>query len=89
MLAGLDLGDYTGLTTIDDVTGSSQELLADVYVARRGNWQAENEYFNACDALWGRPDRRRRAPGRGVSGRTGGPTAPCRGAASRQEVPRP
>ena len=52
VLAGLDLGDYTGLTTIDDVTGSSQELLADVYVARRGNWQAENEYFNACDALW-------------------------------------
>ena len=52
VLAGLDLGDYTGLTAIDDVTGSSQELLADVYVARRGNWQAENEYFNACDALW-------------------------------------
>ncbi|WP_294496917.1 hypothetical protein [uncultured Gemmiger sp.] len=52
VLAGLDLGEYTGLTTVDDITGSSQELLANVYIGRRGNWQQENEYYAACDAMW-------------------------------------
>ncbi|HJD21881.1 MAG TPA: hypothetical protein H9915_08730 [Candidatus Gemmiger faecigallinarum] len=52
VLAGLELGDYTGLTSVDDITGSSQELLADVYVARRGNWQEDNSYYAAGDAMW-------------------------------------
>ena len=52
VLAGLDLGDYTGLTQMDDYTGSSQELLADVYVGRRGNWNADNEYYAQSDLLW-------------------------------------
>lgn len=52
VLAGLDLGDYTGLTAVDDLVGDSQQLLADVYVGRRGNWQKDNAYFAAGDELW-------------------------------------
>ena len=53
VLAGLDLGDYTGVTTMDDVSGSSQDYLANVYIARRANRQdGANDYYNACDVLW-------------------------------------
>lgn len=52
VLAGLDLGSYTGLTQVDQVTGSSQQLLSGVYVGRRGNWAQDNAYFDAGDALW-------------------------------------
>ncbi|MGN0983712.1 MAG: hypothetical protein ACI4OI_02620 [Gemmiger sp.] len=53
VLTALDLGDYTGRTVMDEETGSSQALLADVYVARRGVWdpkQADN--FTGCADLW-------------------------------------
>lgn len=55
VLAGLELGEYTGLTLMDDVTGSSQEYMRRFYVARRGVWdekQADN--FVGCADYWNR-----------------------------------
>ncbi len=53
VLAGLELGDYVGLTLMDDQTGSSQEILADVYVARRGIWaESQAENFVGCADFW-------------------------------------
>lgn len=53
VLAGLNLGDYVGLTMLDDLTGSSQDLLANVYVARRGAWEEDQAEGYAPDAeLW-------------------------------------
>lgn len=51
VLAGLDLGTYTNLVTGD--TGSSQDLLADVYVARRAARTAEMaENQGPSNELW-------------------------------------
>lgn len=53
VLAGLDLGSYTGETLLDDQTGSGQAYMNRFYVARRGVWdpkQAGN--FKGGAALW-------------------------------------
>ena len=54
VLAGLDLGDYTHeMFGIGTITGSSQELLSDLYIARRGFWEGtEPEYAENYTALW-------------------------------------
>lgn len=53
VLAGLDLGEYVGLTLLDDQTGSSQDVLADLYVARRGVWdEKQAKDFVGCADLW-------------------------------------
>jgi len=53
VLAGLDLGSYTGMTLMDDQTGDSQEVLADLYVARRvARDEKQAEKFTGDEALW-------------------------------------
>lgn len=53
VLAGLDLGDYHGYTLLDDQTGSNQDVLADVYVARRGVWtEKDAARFEGCGDFW-------------------------------------
>lgn len=52
VLAGLDLGDYQGYTMMDDATGSSQELLANLYVGRRGCWTGDIQAYADDAALW-------------------------------------
>lgn len=53
VLAGLDLGQYTGLTVMDDTTGENQDLLADLYVGLRGNWrEKEEDTYQANLTLW-------------------------------------
>ena len=41
VLTGLDLGNYEGLTVMDDVTGTNQSVLANLYVGRSGGWEGE------------------------------------------------
>ena len=50
VLAGLELGEFT---SYDEWMHSSQELLAGVYVARRGIW-SEKDYdkFEGCAEFW-------------------------------------
>lgn len=52
-LASLELGTYEDIIFDQKVTGSSQELLSKLSIARRGFW-AENapENMADCDALW-------------------------------------
>lgn len=53
VLAGLDLGSYQGETVLDEQTGSSQDVLAGIYVARRGVWAEEQvENFAGGAELW-------------------------------------
>lgn len=53
VLAGLDLGEYTGLTVMDETTGESQDVLANLYVGLRGNWREDKDgnYQNNL-AMW-------------------------------------
>ena len=52
-LTGLELGSYTAAILGETVTGSSQELLSGLYIARRGFWSDKTvEYPEALDALW-------------------------------------
>ena len=54
VLAGLDLGDYTHeIFGVGTMTGSSQELLSNLYLARRGFWaETEPEDAEGYTALW-------------------------------------
>ncbi len=52
-LAGQDLGDYAQTVLGQELTGSSQELLAGFQLARRGFWEDKTcANREACDALW-------------------------------------
>ena len=55
VLAGLPLGEYT-LETLEKIyTGTSQDILQGLYVARRGFWEGENcENYEGNEALWNR-----------------------------------
>ena len=49
LLSGLDLGSYD----LAGVTGSSQELLSGLYIARRGFWTEKVcNNLEGCEALW-------------------------------------
>lgn len=53
VLAGLDLGSYTGYTLMDDATGDNQQLLSKVYVGRRGVWKEKDQEKYADDVtMW-------------------------------------
>ena len=53
MLAGLDLGEYQGLTVMDDLVGNSQDLMANLYVGRRAVYTEKDlEGFAPDIALW-------------------------------------
>ncbi|MCI8525730.1 MAG: hypothetical protein HFF17_07370 [Oscillospiraceae bacterium] len=52
-LAGLDLGTYEELAVDQTVTGRHQDLLAGLYLARRGFWAEKNvAYPEASAQLW-------------------------------------
>lgn len=53
VLTGLDLGDYSGYTLMDDLTGTNQSVLEGLYVARRGVWDEKQAaaFTDAAD-LW-------------------------------------
>lgn len=53
-LTALDLGSYTGLTLLDEQTGENQDVLANLYVGRRGIWndKSEEEQFPGWPSLW-------------------------------------
>ena len=54
-LAGLDMGDYAYDLFGAVLTGRNQDLLAPLYVARRGFWTEEDvEYMDGYRALWAR-----------------------------------
>lgn len=53
VLTALDLGEYTGYTMVDEATGSSQDVMATLYVARRGVWDdSGRDEFASDEALW-------------------------------------
>ncbi|MCX4374463.1 MAG: hypothetical protein OSJ58_22095, partial [Dysosmobacter sp.] len=53
VLAGFDLGEYAYEWMGSTVTGSSQELVSALYLARRGFWtEKTSAYPEGCDALW-------------------------------------
>lgn len=53
VLAGLDLGEYQGLTVMDDLVGNSQDLMANLYVGRRAVYTEKDlEGFAPDIALW-------------------------------------
>ena len=52
VLAGLELGDYTGLTVMDETAGSSQALLADVYAGRRAVAGESAADYAAAESFW-------------------------------------
>lgn len=53
VLAGLELGDYTGYTIMDSATGTNQSVLANLYVGRRGVWDEKQvETYASCAELW-------------------------------------
>ena len=53
MLANLDLGNYSYRVLDQTISGSSQELVRGLSVARRGFW-TEKTVLNpeGCDAFW-------------------------------------
>lgn len=52
-LAGMDLGDYSYQVLGETVTGSSEELVSGLSLARRGFWTEDTcAYPEGCDALW-------------------------------------
>lgn len=51
LLTGLDLGEYDQA----DAAGNSQELLSELYIARRGYWTDKvSSNLEGCEALWRR-----------------------------------
>ena len=53
VLAGFDLGEYAYEWMGSTVTGSSQELVSALYLARRGFWtEKTSAYPEGCDVLW-------------------------------------
>ncbi|MEE0800826.1 MAG: hypothetical protein U0L91_06050 [Gemmiger sp.] len=53
VLTGLDLGTYTGLTMLDDQQGSSQDVLAGLYVGRRALFtEKQEDHREADEAMW-------------------------------------
>ena len=53
VLTGLDLGAYTGLTMVDNLTGENQDVLAPLYVGFRGTWDGEvSKEGQAAEAMW-------------------------------------
>lgn len=51
--AALDLGSYAELVMGQQITGESQALLADLYLARRGFWNDRTcKNLELCDQLW-------------------------------------
>ena len=53
VLSGLELGEYTEVFLDRELTGDSQALLSDLYVARRGFWTDDTvRHPEGCDALW-------------------------------------
>ncbi len=53
VLAGMELGDYEYSLLGETVKGSNQDLLAGLYIARRGFWEKEApRYPEGCAALW-------------------------------------
>lgn len=52
-LSGLDLGTFAQTMLNQQLDGDSQELLSNLYIARRGFWtEATTANVEACDALW-------------------------------------
>lgn len=52
-LAGQDLGSYTQTLLGQEISGSSQELLSSLTLARRGFWEDRTcDHQDACDDLW-------------------------------------
>lgn len=55
VLAELELGDYSEQVLGKTVTGSSDELVSGLYLARRGFWTEKNTpALEGCGALWNR-----------------------------------
>lgn len=53
VLSGLELGSYTLNYLGVELTGDSQELLSQLYIARRGFWTGEGcDHLEGCEALW-------------------------------------
>lgn len=53
VLTGLDLGDYEGITLMDDNVGSNQSVLSHLYVGRRGVWDEKQvANYEGCADLW-------------------------------------
>ncbi len=53
LLAGLSLGDYAYSAAGETVSGESQELLENLYIARRGFWDETDDSSSAAyDAFW-------------------------------------
>lgn len=53
VLADLELGSYEEKTLGQTTTGDSQQLLSNLYVARRGFWTEKTVDFpSECDQLW-------------------------------------
>lgn len=53
VLAGLDLGTYTGYTLMDDQTGSNQDVMSNLYIGCRGVWSDSfQEAYAEDEALW-------------------------------------
>lgn len=52
VLASLPLGDYTDSLFGEEYTGSSQELLSNLYFARRGYYSKAPKYFDKYNELW-------------------------------------
>lgn len=52
-LASMELGSYSYKALGETITGSSDELTAGLYLARRGFWtEKTTPYPEGCDALW-------------------------------------
>ncbi len=53
VLAGAELGEYSYHLMGETVTGSSDELVSGLYLARRGFWTEKTSPYPAgCEALW-------------------------------------
>ena len=53
VLADLPVGNYSETVLGQEVSGSSQELLSGLFVARRGFWTERTcDYVQACGVLW-------------------------------------
>lgn len=53
VLAGLDLGTYTGYTLMDDTTGNNQDVLSKLYIGCRGTWTDKTaQAYAEDDQLW-------------------------------------
>ncbi|MBD5155070.1 MAG: hypothetical protein HDT15_08415 [Oscillibacter sp.] len=52
-LARTDLGDYSYALLGGTASGSSNELVSGLYIARRGFWtEKDSPYLEGCNALW-------------------------------------